>query len=106
MKSDQNSCKAHSSEDIDKKYDVDNQIANFWRKFEPCKRNDDLNEHKEGKEKDWKNKREEVTVVSLADAGADPGTVMIESLHTDVAIIAVRGPWWAKDVTSIAKFYP
>lgn len=104
MKRDQDSSKAHRSKNIEKKNDINDQIANFGGQFEPSERDDDLNEHEKGKEEDRENESEEVAVVPLTDAGTDPGTVVIESLHADIAVIAVRGPRRPEDVTGIAKF--
>ena len=41
-------------------------------------------------------KEVKVSVVPFAHAVANPGAVVVESLHAVVAYGAVRGPWWPK----------
>lgn len=45
---------------------------------------------------------EEVLVISLSDAGAQPGAVMVQPLDAAVADATMNRSWWSVQVTSVA----
>lgn len=106
MEAHQNSSEAHSSEDIDQKQDIDYQKTHFFGQVEAGEGDDDLDEDKEREETGGGNEGKEVTVISFTHASTDPGTVVIEPLHADIAIVTMRCPGWPVNITGVAEFHP
>jgi hypothetical protein len=63
-----------------------------------------LDEDQKAEKKHCYDEAKEITIISLAHAGANPGAVMIESLNANIAIIAMRGARRAIDVACITEF--
>ena len=47
---------------------------------------------------------EEILIVSLSDAGADPGAVVVEPFDAHIAVVAVGGPGGPIDEAGVAEF--
>ena len=56
-----------------------------------CQRIDGLNQQKDYLQSQEKHKTEEIPIISLPDADANPRAVMIETFDASIAVIAVRG---------------
>ena len=67
--------------------------------FVSCdKKSNDGGRNQYGEHGNIDEEEEKESMVTLSDAIADPGTVMIEFGDTDVAAITVLGSWWPEDV--------
>lgn len=54
-------------------------------------------------ERTGEQKLDEVSDVSQAHAGADPGAVVVVNSHANVAVVAVKRPWGSQNLTSVAE---
>lgn len=103
MKSQQDAYKCQGNEDVDAEYDANHHKANFIRHFQSCQSNNDLYEDQQAQKEERTHEPEEILIVPLANTSSNPGTVVVEPLHADIAIVAVRSSGRPVDIASIAE---
>lgn len=105
MKDQKSSYKCHGQKDINAQDDVHDEETKLCRGVYSNHCDYGRNEREEGHEEEGSHEAEKIFIVSLAHAGTDPGAMMVKSLHTDVAFVAMRSSRRTIYKAGIAELY-
>ena len=105
MEGKQHPCKRHRRQHVDKQQDIHHQKTSLLARIQLNEGDNDLDEGQKAEGEQGSHKGEEKFVITFTNTGANPRAMVVETLHTGVTIVAMRGAWRAVDEASVAEFH-